>query len=81
MVDPDAEAARLSGKRMDLKPPGARLPAWSCQCGLPKRKRHREPAACLPQAEVEAWRWNHPEATMGDRTIRSLIFIEGFRPR
>ena len=76
MIDPDHERQRLTGRVMDLKPPGQRPPAWSCACGLPKHKRHTEPAQCVAQTEVEAWRWANPEATVSDRGAKALLWMQ-----
>ena len=65
------------GERIEKRGPGERVPEWSCQCDLPRYKRHKQESDCIPQAEVDAFKARH--RLKSDGHARALIFIETFR--
>ena len=48
---------------------------WRCECPLPKYKRHVDPPQCVSQEDVDLWRAHYPEATVGDKGARVLVWL------
>jgi hypothetical protein len=63
---------------VEMRGPGERLPPWSCQCDLPRYKRHKDRIACQPQEDVFAFQVKH--GIKNQSVARALRFIESFAP-
>jgi hypothetical protein len=66
-------------EHVEMRGPGERLPAWSCQCQVPHYKRHKQESDCIPQADVDAFKAQH--GITSDGKARALMFIETFNGR
>ena len=55
------------------KPPGERIPPWTCACPNLKRwQRHREPPECVTQETIDAW---SRQTKCSPRTARYLYWL------
>ena len=48
---------------------------WTCQCDVPKYRKHKDPPQCVPLVEVDLWRAHYPEATVGDKGAKVLVYL------
>ena len=48
---------------------------WTCQCDVPKYRKHRDPPQCVSQEAVDLWRAHYPEATVGDKGAKALVYL------
>lgn len=77
------EVSPITGRRyerphVELRGPGERLPAWTCQCKRPdgrrllRNYRHTSEMQCIPQAEIDAWRVT---SGCGPETAREMYWL------